>query len=166
MSKQSITELLPNNQLNHTTARKVITSYAATFNELATVCQLILEFSKECATLNESKFISDMDELISFSANPLDLHIQDEYEEPQLKKIKAQLQTFIVCFNQLEKLQRIIIYYSYLRNESAVKIVQLRLNEKQSYSVRTFYRKSNEASVLLAKKIRWHKLKQNNSSLN
>ena len=168
MSKQLITELLPNNQLNidHATARKVIASYAATFNELATVCQLILEFSKEGATLNESKFISDMDALISFGTNPLDLMVQDEYEEPRLRKIKTQLQTFIACFNQLEKLHRIIIYYSYLKNESAVKIAQLRLNERRSYSVRTFYRKNNEASVLLVKKLKWHKIKHNASLLN
>ena len=164
MLKQSNTELLPNNQLNitHTAARKVIASYAATFKELEEVCQLILEFSKEDATLNETKFIADIDVLISFGIEPLDLMlIKDEYEKPHLRQIKAQLQTFITCFNQLEKLQRIIIYYSYLKNESAVKIVQLRLSEEQSYSVRTFYRKNNEASILLVKKIRWHKIKHN-----
>ena len=159
MSKQSLTELLPDNQQNitHTTARKVIASYATAFSELADVCQLVLEFSKEGAILNESKFIADMDALISFDTDPLGLQIQDEYVESHMTKTKEQLQTFIMCFNQLKKLQRIIIYYSDLKNESAVKIVQLRLNEKRTYSVRTFYRKNNEASILLVKKIMWHK---------
>ena len=160
MSKP-LTELLAINQLNinHATARKIVASYAATFNELATVCQLILEFSKDCAILNESKFIADMDALIRFGTNSQDSLTQDEYKESQLAKIKEQLLTFITCFNQLEQFQRIIIYYSFLKKESAVKIVQLRLNEKRGCSVRTFYRKNNEASILLVKKIKWHKIK-------
>jgi len=158
MLNQQFSELLPINQLNinSAAARKIIAPYAAIFNELATVCQLVLEFSSEGATLNEAKFMADMDELIRFDTNSLDLLIQDEYETTQMTKIKSQLQTFIICFNQLEHFQRIIIYYSHLKNESAIKIIQLRLSGKQAYSVRTLYRKNNEASILLAKKILWY----------
>ena len=160
--QQPLTELLPINQLNinHSIARKIIGSYAATFNELATVYELIPEFSKDDATLNEAKFIADMGALMRFDTDPLGLSTQGENEESQMIKIELQLKTFITCFNQLDQLQRIIIYYSYFKNESAVKIVQLRLNEKQTYSVRTFYRKNNEASILLVKKLKWHKVKK------
>ena len=157
MSKQQqLTEFLP---ISHTTAKKIIGSYAATFNELATVYELMPEFSKDDATLNEAKFIADMDVLMQFDTDSLDLLIRDENEEFQMTKMERQLQTFITCFNQLDQLQRIIIYYSYFKNESAVKIVQLRLKEKHVYSIRTFYRKNNEASILLAKKLKWHKIK-------
>jgi len=156
-------ELLSINQLNinHASARKIIESYAATFNELATVYQSILEFSKKDATLNESKFMNDVDALVRFGIDPLYLLTQDEYEEVQLVKIKAQFQAFITCFNQLDPLQRVIIYYSYFKSESAVKIVHLRLNENQTYSERTVQRKKKEASILLAKKLNWYKIKHN-----
>jgi len=163
MFKQSLTELLPINQINidNATARKIITSYATAFNELETICQLMLEFSKEKATLNETKFRADMDSLIRFGTNSMDLLGKDEYEKTQLAKVKVQLQAFITCFNQLDQLQRTMIYYSYIKNESAVKIAKLRLFDKQAYSVRTLYRKNNEASILLAKKIKWYKIQHN-----
>lgn len=151
LEQQALIELLSINEqkIDNATARKIIASYAAVFDELATVCQLVLEFSEEGSTLNEAKFLADMDAL------SLDLlSLDDEYEENQLTKAKTQLQIFITCFNQLEYYQRIIIYYSFLENESAGKIVQQRLHTKQS--VRTFYRKKNEVSNLLVKKIKWH----------
>lgn len=162
LEQQALIELLSINEQNidNATARKIIASYAAIFNELSAVCQLVLEFSIEGATLNESKFMVDMEAL------SLDLlSLNDEFEENQLTNTKAQLQTFIKCFNQLDQAQRTIIYYSFFKNESASSIVQILFNAKQTYSVRTFYRKKNEASVLLVKKIKWYKIKQNSKQL-
>jgi len=167
LEQQTLIELLSINEQNidDATARKIIASYAAMFNELESVCQLVLEFSDQRATLNKAKFLVDIEALICFGTSSLDFLNHDDYEDNQLTKTTEQLHTFITCFNQLDHAQRIITYYSYLKNESASKIVQKRLNAKQRYSVRTFYRKKNEASILLVKKIKWFKIKNNKATL-
>ena len=163
MLKQSVAELLPINQNddsnNIVEAKKIISSYASAFNELASICQLKLEFDRIEATLNESKFIDDMDAFIKFGVDPLALLVQDEDEKTELSKIKMQLQAFIESFNELDQSQRIIIYYSYFKNESAIKIAQLRSNEDYRYSESGVWRKKNEASILLVKKLKWHKIR-------
>ena len=152
--------LLPLNYQNKSdtaTIRKILTSYATVFNELKSVCQLNLEFQKD-STLNESKFVKDMDSLLQFGKEPLDLESQ-ENELIQLSNVKVKLQAFISCFNQLEELHRTILYYSYFKNESCVKISQMRLKKNQKYSESTVWRYTHEASILLIKKLRWHEIK-------
>jgi len=158
MLKKSFSSALPvyKEGIDSASAKKIINSYTEVFKELEDVYQVRLEFSKEDSTLKEAKFIEDIDMVAKFGAEPADLLMQNE---SLLSTIKLEIQIFITCFNELEQLQRTIIYYTYFKGESAVKIAQLRLSGKQTYSTRTIQRKSSDAVLLLIKKIRWHQIK-------
>jgi len=138
-------------ELSH--SKKVIKSYTTVFNELAIVCQLKLEYSKEDSTLDGEKFIADMDALISSGINPLDFFYYSDNQEVDLSKIMIQLQTFITCYNTLDLTQRIIIYHSYFKKANADKIIQLLLERYQMYSVATIYRKINKSTIILIEKM-------------
>lgn len=60
---------------------------------------------------------------------------------------------FIFCFNQLEKIQKIILYYSLFKKEGGTKISQMRLDGELKYATRTVYRRREEGIERLIKKL-------------
>lgn len=161
MLKKTFLEAFPvdTKEVNLASARRTIASYTEMFKELEEVYRVKVEFSKEDSTLKEAKFSEDLSDVTKFGTEPIDLITQNEHEETLLLTVKTELQIFITCFNELDPLGRIIIYYTYFKGESAIKIAQLRLDKKHTYSARTIQRKSSDAVSLLIKKIRWHQIK-------
>jgi len=91
-----------------------------------------------------------------------------EYERVMKNIIKKDeainlIDEFIFCFNRLERLFRIIIYYSFFKKESALKISQMRLDGHLTYASRTILRKRTEGCEQLMKTLRcakWLKEKE------
>ena len=68
--------------------------------------------------------------------------------------IIRQIEDFTFCFNCLEHIHRIILYYSFFKNESILKITQMRLIDgSMKYACRSILRKRNEGITLLAKRL-------------
>jgi len=61
------------------------------------------------------------------------------------------IDVFTNCFNRLDKLARTILYYSFFKKESSLKVSQLRLSGEMTYSPRSVLRKKHEAVERLVK---------------
>lgn len=93
-----------------------------------------------------------------------------EYERAMTKIIKKdeeinQIDEFVFCFNRLERLFRIILYYSFFKRESTLKISQMRLDGNLTYASRSVLRKRTEGADQLVKTLRcakWLKTKERN----
>ena len=86
-----------------------------------------------------------------------------EYERMMKKIIKKDaainhIDDFVFCFNRLDRLFRIIIYYSFFKKESALKISQMRLDGSLTYASRSVLRKRAEGCAQLVKTLRCVKL--------
>ena len=69
---------------------------------------------------------------------------------------------FIFCFNRLERMHRIILYYSLFKKENGTKISQMRLDGDLKCATRTVYRRRDEGIEQLIKKLRavdWSKIR-------
>jgi len=94
-----------------------------------------------------------------------------EYERLMKKIIKKdeainQIDDFVFCFNRLDRLFRIIIYYSFFKKESALKISQMRLDGNLTYASRSVLRKRAEGCEQLVKTLRCAKWLKKKSVLN
>ena len=93
-----------------------------------------------------------------------------EYEWIMAKIIEkdeaiTQIDNFVFCFNHLERLYRVILYYSFFKRDSALKISQIRLNGNLTYASRTVLRKRIEGTDQFVKKLQcveWLKTKERN----
>ena len=93
-----------------------------------------------------------------------------EYEWMMKKVIEKdeainQIDDFVFCFNRLERLFRIILYYSFFKRESALKISLMRLDGNLIYSSRSVLRKRTEGIDQFVKKlqcVKWLKKKERN----
>jgi len=91
-----------------------------------------------------------------------------EYEWAMMKIIKKdeaikQVNDFVFCFNRLERLFRIILYYSFFEKESALRISQMRLDGDLTYASRSVLRKRTEGADKLVKTLQfaeWLKTKE------
>ena len=78
------------------------------------------------------------------------------------------IDNFIFCFNRLERLFRIILYYTLFKRESALKISQMRLDGNFTYSSRTVLRKRAEGIDKFAKMLQcveWLKTKERSENV-
>jgi len=91
-----------------------------------------------------------------------------EYECIMAKVIKKDeaitlVDNFVFCFNRLKILFRIILYYSFFKRESALRISQMRLDGNLTYASRTVLRKRTEGCAQLVNMLRcveWLKTKE------
>ena len=93
----------------------------------------------------------------------------NEYERLMAGMIKKEdalntVDIFVNCFNRLDELFRIILYYSLFKKESALKISQMRLKGEQLYASRTVLRKRKSGFDHLAKMLRFASWQKSNSN--